>query len=127
LQYFEKRYYDNRIGKFTTQDPVFWEVGLTNRPSQYILDPDQWNTYSYVRNNPINLVDPMGEEVDYTKTEKDSSTGNSYYQVTNITTQDLDSHYTSHNGLSLQVSFSEIDTSFIQATSFDSIRNQILA
>lgn len=127
LQYFEKRYYDNRIGKFTTQDPVFWEVGLTNRPSQYISDPDQWNTYSYVRNNPINLVDPMGEEVDYTKTEKDSSTGNSYYQVTNITTQDLDSHYTSHNGLSLQVSFSEIDTSFIQATSFDSIRNQILA
>ena len=58
LQYFEKRYYDNRIGRFTTEDPVFWEVGLTKRPRQYFTDPQSWNTYSYVRNNPINLVDP---------------------------------------------------------------------
>jgi RHS repeat-associated protein len=61
LQYFEKRYYDNRIGRFTTEDPVYWEVGLTKRPSQYFTDPQQWNAYSYVRNNPINLVDPTGE------------------------------------------------------------------
>ena len=61
LQYFEKRYYDNRIGRFTTEDPVFYEVGLTKRPNQYFTDPQQWNTYSYVRNNPINLVDPTGE------------------------------------------------------------------
>jgi RHS repeat-associated protein len=61
LQYFEKRYYDNRIGRFTTEDPVYWEVGLTKRPNQYFPDPQQWNSYSYVRNNPINLVDPTGE------------------------------------------------------------------
>lgn len=61
LQYFEKRYYDNRIGKFTTEDPVFWEVGLTKRPSQYFSDPQGWNSYAYTENNPINLVDPSGE------------------------------------------------------------------
>jgi RHS repeat-associated protein len=63
LQYFEKRYYDNRIGRFTTEDPVFWEVGSTLRPAVYFGDPQQWNSYSYTRNNPINLVDPTGEFV----------------------------------------------------------------
>ncbi len=63
LQYFEKRYYDPVIGRFTTEDPVFWEVSLTKRPSQYFTDPQQWNSYSYVRNNPINMVDPTGEFV----------------------------------------------------------------
>ncbi len=61
LQYFEKRYYDPRIGRFTTEDPVFWEVSLTKRPNQYFTDPEQWNSYSYVRNNPINFTDPTGE------------------------------------------------------------------
>lgn len=64
LQYFEKRYYDTRIWRFTTEDPVFWEVWLTKRPSQYYTDPQQWNSYSYVRNNPINYVDPTGELLD---------------------------------------------------------------
>lgn len=49
------------IGRFTTEDPVFWEVSLTSRPAQYFTDPQQWNSYSYVRNNPINMVDPTGE------------------------------------------------------------------
>jgi RHS repeat-associated protein len=61
LQYFEKRYYDPRIWRFTTEDPVFWEVGITKRPDQYFTDSQSWNTYSYVRNNPVNLVDPTGE------------------------------------------------------------------
>jgi len=61
LQYFEKRYYDNRIGRFTTEDPVFWEVGLTKRPWQYFTDPQQWNTYSYVKNSPLIYTDPTGE------------------------------------------------------------------
>jgi RHS repeat-associated protein len=36
LQYFEKRYYNPMIGKFTTEDPVFWEVWMTKRPYQYV-------------------------------------------------------------------------------------------
>ncbi len=27
---------------------------------QKLLDPQQWNMYSYVRNNPLRLVDPTG-------------------------------------------------------------------
>lgn len=42
---------------------MFWEVGLTKRPNQYFTDPQQWNSYSYVRNNPVNMVDPTGEFV----------------------------------------------------------------
>ncbi len=61
LQYFEKRYYDNRIWRFTTEDPVYWEVGRTKRPDSYFTDPQSWNTYSYTRNNPVNLVDPTWE------------------------------------------------------------------
>jgi RHS repeat-associated protein len=126
LQYFEKRYYNPMIGKFTTEDPVFWEVWITKRPYQYILDPDQWNTYSYVRNNPINLVDPTGEEVDYSGTHKDSITGNMYYSVNNLSTQDLDAHYKSNNWTSLQVNFSEINTNFIAPTSFTEVSEKIL-
>ncbi len=25
-----------------------------------LLDPQSWNAYAYVRNNPLALVDPMG-------------------------------------------------------------------
>lgn len=73
LQYFEKRYYDNRIWRFTTEDPVFWEVGLTKRPGQYMTSPQEWNSYSYVRNNPINLVDPTGEQLTATSEDLKSS------------------------------------------------------
>ena len=43
LYYFGARYYDSNIGRFTSVDPV-----KENEP------------YSYVRNNPMNLVDPTG-------------------------------------------------------------------
>lgn len=47
LSYFGKRYYDAEIGSFTATDPkdVFW------------------NTYSYTGGNPINLIDPDGQDV----------------------------------------------------------------
>ncbi len=38
------RYYDSRIGRFLTQDPI--------------RDGDNW--YAYVGNNPVNEVDPLG-------------------------------------------------------------------
>ena len=124
LQYFEKRYYDNKIGKFTTEDPVFWEVVLTKRPGQYFTDPQQWNSYSYVRNNPVNMVDPSGELVDYSRMfsdERPNGTDMTYYQATNFTLQDADNHYTSMDGMPIGVNFSEIDTSFITSQSFDQI------
>ncbi len=40
------------LGRFTQPDPVVPEPG----------DPQSWNRYSYVRNNPVNRVDPTGNE-----------------------------------------------------------------
>jgi hypothetical protein len=67
------------------------------------------------------LVDPTGEEVDYSGTHKDSITGNMYYSVNNLSTQDLDAHYKSNNWTSLQVNFSEINTNGIALTDFNEV------
>jgi RHS repeat-associated protein len=51
--YFGARYYRADIGRFTTVDPVYtWKENLT--------DPQRWNRYAYVRNNPLRYVDPDG-------------------------------------------------------------------
>jgi RHS repeat-associated protein len=49
LYYYRARYYDPRTGRFLQKDPIGLAGGDTN-------------LYGYVRNNPINLVDPMGKE-----------------------------------------------------------------
>lgn len=56
LNYLNARYYNGTIGKFTSQDALFWRT-----PDQYIIDPQQWNGYSYARTNPINNSDPSGD------------------------------------------------------------------
>lgn len=61
LQYFEARYYDNRIGRFVSQDVVFWEIGQTERGRALMADPQQLNAYAFSRNNPLRYVDPSGE------------------------------------------------------------------
>jgi RHS repeat-associated protein len=48
--YLRERYYDPTIGRFLTPDPV---MGSVNQPGSL-------NRYPYVRNNPVNLVDPTG-------------------------------------------------------------------
>ncbi|MBI4743532.1 MAG: RHS repeat-associated core domain-containing protein [Actinobacteria bacterium] len=52
LYYFGARYYDSEIGRFITKDPDGGDV----------TDPQSLNPYVYVRNNPVNLVDPDGKE-----------------------------------------------------------------
>jgi RHS repeat-associated protein len=53
LDYFGARYYGSRIGRFTSMDPL---VPF----AQGIADPQQWNRYSYARNNPSRYIDPDG-------------------------------------------------------------------
>ncbi len=53
LDYFGARYYGSALGRFTSPDPI----GIMK---QKLLDPQQWNMYSYVRNNPLSLTDPTG-------------------------------------------------------------------
>jgi RHS repeat-associated protein len=52
LDYFLARYYSGVQGRFTSPDPLM--------ASAYIADPQTWNRYAYVRNNPINMIDPDG-------------------------------------------------------------------
>lgn len=50
LDYANARFYDSRLGIFTTIDPLDGWTG----------DPLSWNAYSYVGNDPINRIDPSG-------------------------------------------------------------------
>ena len=51
LDYMHARYFSANLGRFLSVDPVGGEVGSSQ----------SWNRYSYVRNSPVNLVDPGGE------------------------------------------------------------------
>jgi len=49
----QARYYSNLQGRFTSVDPI-------NVTTMRMLDPQQFNLYSYVRNNPLSYTDPTG-------------------------------------------------------------------
>ena len=55
LDYFGSRYYSSPQGRFTSVDPV----KLT--PAR-MLDPQRFNLYAYVRDNPLKFIDPKGED-----------------------------------------------------------------
>jgi RHS repeat-associated protein len=57
LDYFGARYYSATLGRFTTVDPAY--VISAN-----LVDPQLWNRYSYVRNNPLRHTDPDGRLID---------------------------------------------------------------
>ena len=50
LDYFNARYYSSPMGRFTSADSVIGKVG----------NPQTFNLYAYVQNNPLALVDPTG-------------------------------------------------------------------
>jgi len=52
LDFAQARYYDSELGRFITPDPLL--------SSGYTTSPQSWNRYSYVMNQPLNLVDPSG-------------------------------------------------------------------
>ena len=66
LDYFSARYYGSSMGRFTSPDPlpwIHWQNG--NRDDQqrfesYIANPQNFNMYAYVLNNPLNKTDPTG-------------------------------------------------------------------
>jgi RHS repeat-associated protein len=58
LDYFGARYYSSTQGRFTSPDfPLI---------DQWESNPQSWNLYSYVRNNPLKLVDPTGNAAEVT-------------------------------------------------------------
>lgn len=54
LDYFGARYYASAQGRFTTVDPDNAEAAMD------FSDPQSWNGYAYVKNNPCSNTDPDG-------------------------------------------------------------------
>jgi RHS repeat-associated protein len=53
--YFGARYYASSMGRMMSPDPIgIFVADVTN--------PQSWNLYSYVMNNPLKFIDPSGEE-----------------------------------------------------------------
>jgi RHS repeat-associated protein len=52
MDYFMARYYGNALGRFVSPDPANAGADPT--------DPQTWNGYAYVRNNPLAFTDPSG-------------------------------------------------------------------
>ncbi|MCX6621301.1 MAG: hypothetical protein NTY38_09510 [Acidobacteria bacterium] len=65
LDYFEARYFSSAQGRFTSPDPynIIAEAENRDQFNAYISQPQNWNRYSYVWNNPLRHVDPTGETV----------------------------------------------------------------
>ena len=57
LDYFGARYYSGAQGRFISPDKPFAD--------QDPYEPQSWNLYSYVRNNPLKFVDVTGREIVY--------------------------------------------------------------
>jgi RHS repeat-associated protein len=54
LDYFLARYYSSAQGRFTSPDDI--------RNDSHVGDPQSWNRYAYVRNNPLHYIDPTGKD-----------------------------------------------------------------
>jgi RHS repeat-associated protein len=68
LDYAQARYYSNVQGRFTGVDPLL----ASGNPS----NPQSWNRYGYVLNNPMRLTDPTGmipQDTQKTKPEQQTA------------------------------------------------------
>jgi RHS repeat-associated protein len=50
LDYAKFRYYSSRWMRFMTPDPIMGDIS----------NPQSWNRYTYVQNNPLSFIDPFG-------------------------------------------------------------------
>lgn len=99
LTYMQQRFYDPVIGRFYSNDPV----GFTN-------EPETFNRYSYVGNNPYKFTDPMGmaKKSSYQQCEEDPNCENVLPRAAEAAFGEIRSHalkgksnkYSSPEGLS---------------------------
>jgi len=79
LYYYGSRYYNPEVTKFMSQDPAVYD----ERFLEMLRDPQSFNTYAYVRNNPIKYIDPSGEYVVETGEIEDGDSKNSITTAVN--------------------------------------------
>ena len=60
---------NGEIGRFISQD-----FSSLHSPEKFLFDPQQLNLYSYVRNNPLNYIDPLGLELRINGTQEYANT-----------------------------------------------------
>jgi RHS repeat-associated protein len=65
LDYAQARYYGSALGRFTGVDPYNPIVDSEREENfrGYLGQPQNWNRYTYVWNNPLKYTDPFGEKV----------------------------------------------------------------
>jgi len=56
--YFNARYYSSAMGRFMSPDPIIMN-------DLRMINPQRWNKYAYVINNPLILTDPTGKDAVY--------------------------------------------------------------
>jgi RHS repeat-associated protein len=62
LDYLNARYYESARGQFISQDPVFWEIGVSQDGKNALSNPQALNSYGYANDNPITGKDPNGRQ-----------------------------------------------------------------
>ena len=70
LGYFQARYYYGIQGRLDSPDPANFGADIT--------DPQDWNGYGYVGNQPLTFVDPDGLQQVYTSGASSGGSGGSY-------------------------------------------------
>jgi RHS repeat-associated protein len=85
LDNFGARYDSSAMGRFMSPDPE--NAGAS------VNDPQSWNAYSYVLNNPLNSVDPTGLDCIYIDNDTGKQTGFNRGDCDNSTEEKANSGY----------------------------------
>jgi RHS repeat-associated protein len=64
--YFGARYYASSMGRFLSPDPII-------QNELRMINPQRWNKYAYVINNPLILTDPTGKDAIYVDFSKNAN------------------------------------------------------
>jgi RHS repeat-associated protein len=62
LDFFGARYFSGAQGRFTSPDPIVHPAQSEAGFETFISEPQRWNKYAYVSNNPLKYTDPNGAE-----------------------------------------------------------------